>query len=120
MQLRPLKPRTATAAALNTDHPVPTLEQPELRNVSRAIHLTPAQAADWLNVTERALEAWRGNGVGPIYVELSSKTIRYRIEDLEAFVVEKLRRSTAPAHASLDGTPKGIGADFSPGRGPVR
>jgi hypothetical protein len=58
--------------------------------------LTPAQAADALGVTARVLEHWRGCGDGPAFVRLSRKTIRYRAEDLQAFVAAARRASTAP------------------------
>ena len=58
--------------------------------------LTSVQAAEALGVTARVLERWRGCGDGPPYVRLTSKTIRYRSEDLEAFIQASLRASTAP------------------------
>jgi hypothetical protein len=38
---------------------------------SRAVLLTPPQAADILCVTPRALERWRGTGEGPHYVRVT-------------------------------------------------
>ena len=68
--------------------------------VSRAVLLTPVQAADILSVSARVLERWRGTGKGPQFVCLNRKSIRYRVEDIEAFVTKSLCLSTAPG-ASL-------------------
>ena len=57
--------------------------------------ITPAVAADRLSVTAKVLERWRGTGDGPVFVRLTSKTIRYRPEDLDAFVAGRTRASTA-------------------------
>ena len=59
--------------------------------------MTPAEAAAQLRVTHKVLERWRSTGEGPTFVKLSSKTIRYRIDDIEAFVTGRVRASTAAA-----------------------
>ena len=41
---------------------------------------------------------WRYAGGGPIYVKMGSK-VRYRVEDLEAFIEASLRRNTGQAGA---------------------
>ena len=53
------------------------------------------RAAEILDVSERTMEAWRGSGFGPRFVRLSRRAIRYRLEDLEEFIEERLRRSTS-------------------------
>lgn len=57
--------------------------------------MAPADAAALLDINAKVLERWRGTGEGPAYVKLSSKTIRYRREDIEAFVAGRVRVSTA-------------------------
>jgi hypothetical protein len=57
--------------------------------------LTPAMAGDRLKVTAKVLERWRGTGEGPSFVRLTSKTIRYRVEDIEVFVAGRTKASTA-------------------------
>jgi hypothetical protein len=57
--------------------------------------LTPAEAAERLGVGVRVLERWRSTGDGPAYAKLTSRTLRYRAEDLEAFVSRSVRRNTA-------------------------
>jgi len=56
--------------------------------------LTEGEAAEYLRLTPRALQAWRYQGKGPQFVKISRRAIRYRLIDLEAFVEENLRRST--------------------------
>ncbi len=57
--------------------------------------LTAQQAAERLNVPPSFLERWRGTGEGPAYVKLSEKYVRYRNEDLDAFILMNRRHSTA-------------------------
>ncbi|MBB5371999.1 helix-turn-helix transcriptional regulator [Acidocella aromatica] len=57
--------------------------------------LTPREAAERLGATVEALERWRGRGGGPAFVKLSAKFVRYRLEDLDAFVQACRRESTA-------------------------
>jgi hypothetical protein len=61
----------------------------------RAELIWPATAAERLSVNAKVLERWRGTGAGPDFVRLSSKTIRYRPADLDAFVAGRVRCSTA-------------------------
>jgi hypothetical protein len=58
--------------------------------------IAPAVAAARLSVTAETLERWRGAGQGPRFVKLTNKTIRYRPEDLEAFIAH-VQASTATA-----------------------
>jgi hypothetical protein len=59
--------------------------------------LDTEQAAAYLNVGKRFLADSRLTGKGPRFVEASYHQIRYRLEDLDAWVQEKLRTSTAQA-----------------------
>lgn len=61
--------------------------------------LTEVDAAAYLNLTRRALQAWRYQGRGPRYVKISARAVRYRPEDLESWVETRLRSSTSdPGH----------------------
>ena len=75
-------PAPATSAAV----PAPRLTQ----NL-----LTPEEVAVRLGVSRKALERWRGTGDGPRFVRLGHKTVRYRVEDVEVFVADRLCISTA-------------------------
>ncbi|NJL26452.1 MAG: helix-turn-helix domain-containing protein [Thermoanaerobaculia bacterium] len=52
------------------------------------------KAAIFLGFSPRTLEKWRGTGEGPAYCVVSSRCVRYRLQDLEAWVANRLRRST--------------------------
>lgn len=49
--------------------------------------LTPAEAAEVLGVTEAALAQWRFRRVGPTYMKLNERTVRYSHGQLEEWVV---------------------------------
>ncbi len=57
--------------------------------------LTSRQAGELLGVSPETLERWRGAGTGPAYVRLSGRYIRYQPDDLEAFIQNARRNSTA-------------------------
>lgn len=48
--------------------------------------LTQEQAATYLGVTQETLRKWRRDGYGPKHLRLSLRFIRYRVEDLDAFL----------------------------------
>lgn len=52
------------------------------------------EAAVILGLTKSTLEAWRCRGGGPVFVKLG-KCVRYRQEDLDAFLEARLRTSTS-------------------------
>lgn len=60
--------------------------------------LNEAQAADFLNVSIRSLQAWRVKGGGPKYSKIG-RSVRYRQCDLDAFVEGNLTSSTSDAEA---------------------
>lgn len=68
----------------------PAAHQPALASL-----LTPAEAAKRLGVGQRLLERWRSTGGGPCFVKMTGKTVRYRSEDLEAFISGNVRKNTA-------------------------
>ncbi len=89
-----LKPMTQQPAA--PTQPTAQMTEPAERpRPATGGLLTPAQAAERLGVGERVLERWRSTGDGPVYVRLTRRMLRYRAEDLAAFVAGSLRRSTA-------------------------
>lgn len=57
--------------------------------------LTETQAAEILQLTPRALQAWRYQGRGPRFVKISARAVRYRLDDLEEWIETRLRRSTS-------------------------
>jgi len=57
------------------------------------------EAAEFLGVTPRFLEMRRFRGDPPAVVRFSSRCVRYRLSDLEAFV-ERHRSSMRPEEAA--------------------
>ena len=57
-------------------------------------HLNQRQRAVRWDLSEATLERWRSEGIGPVFLKLQGQ-VRYRIEDIEAFEVDSLRKSTS-------------------------
>jgi predicted DNA-binding transcriptional regulator AlpA len=86
-------------AALPAPTPTPTTsseeEVPPVPPVAKwRPLLSPSQASEYLGISERLLRASRQKGEGPPFVKLSRQIVRYRPEDLEAWVASKCRTST--------------------------
>ncbi len=45
-------------------------------------------------VSEASLERWRSEGIGPVFLKLQGR-VMYRLEDIEAYENECLRKSTS-------------------------
>lgn len=54
-------------------------------------HLTEKEVAKRLKVTTRTLQNWRRAGHAPKAIKLGERTVRYRLEDVEAY--ENSRRA---------------------------
>lgn len=57
-------------------------------------HLNQRQLAVRWDLSEATLERWRSEGIGPVFLKLQGQ-VRYRVEDIEAFEVDSLRKSTS-------------------------
>ena len=57
--------------------------------------LKTREAAIYLGISSRTLEAMRLRGSGPRYARVGSKCVRYRLCDLIKFVEDRLRMSTS-------------------------
>ena len=57
-------------------------------------HLNQRQLADRWDVSEATLERWRTEGIGPVFMKLQGRVL-YRVEDVEAFESDSLRKSTS-------------------------
>lgn len=53
---------------------------------SYAARVSPKRAAEILGVSVRTLEEWRRKQIGPAFVKLGPKLIRYEIADIERFL----------------------------------
>ena len=56
---------------------------------------TESAAAHRMGVSPRTLQKWRITGEGPPFVRLSSRCIRYRLQDMADWTQGRLRRSTS-------------------------
>lgn len=61
--------------------------------------LTTAAAAEHLRVTEETLKRWRRNHTGPPYVRLGYNVVRYRVDDLTAWMNARTVTPTPAATA---------------------
>jgi predicted DNA-binding transcriptional regulator AlpA len=59
---------------------------------------TPA-AAEYVGLSDSTLEKFRLTGEGPQFVRIGVRAVGYRIEDLEAWLAERVRRSTSEGAA---------------------
>lgn len=59
-------------------------------------HFNQRLLSDRWDVSEATLERWRSEGIGPIFLKLKGRVL-YRLEDIEAFEAESLRKSTSEA-----------------------
>ena len=57
--------------------------------------LSPTEAAEYLNMTPRFLEARRTRGGGPPFIRISANRVKYLLADLQEFVAERRRTSTS-------------------------
>jgi predicted DNA-binding transcriptional regulator AlpA len=55
---------------------------------------TPA-AAEYIGLAVSTLEKFRLTGAGPSFVRIGVRAVGYRIEDLDAWLAERVRRSTS-------------------------
>ena len=55
--------------------------------------MTTIEAADYLTLGKTTLERWRLTGQGPRFAKMGA-AVRYRQEDLDAFVFENLVKTT--------------------------
>jgi hypothetical protein len=62
--------------------------------------LTPAQTAERLQVEPRTLKDWRYRRVGPPFIRLNPRCVRYRQLDLDRWVAMQAIETRRPASAS--------------------
>jgi excisionase family DNA binding protein len=71
--------------------------------MARRVMMTEDQAAEWLSLKKKTLQAWRVHGGGPKFVKLG-RCVRYIESDLEEFVAQRTLTHTS----SMD--LRGVGA----------
>jgi len=75
--------------------------------------LDTEHAGAYLGVAGATLRDWKCQRIGPAFVQLSARVVRYRREDLEQFiaahrVVPKVRSIGRFAHASVHAAKKSV------------
>lgn len=55
------------------------------------------EIAELLKCKVKTLQAWRHRGGGPPYCVVGAKLIRYRLEDVKAYLDSRITRSTSDA-----------------------
>jgi excisionase family DNA binding protein len=55
--------------------------------------LTESEAAKYLKISERTLQAWRCNGAGPAFVRIG-RAIRYQLNDILAWISANTVKTT--------------------------
>jgi predicted DNA-binding transcriptional regulator AlpA len=73
----------------------PKSPEPQNEGPKKPLLIDEKEAAKLLGFSPRTLQAWRVNGGGPAFVHVSSRCVRYRREDLDEWITERLRTSTA-------------------------
>ncbi|MBG0811873.1 DNA-binding protein [Methylosinus sp. H3A] len=63
-----------------------------LESHSRSPWLATEGAAGYLSSTPGTMRSWRANGEGPRYHVFHGKSVRYHVDDLDAFVRGEGRR----------------------------
>ena len=61
--------------------------------------MTTSAVAEWTGLSEVTLRRWRTEGKGPSFVRLG-RAVRYRREDIAAFVELRTYKSTSEADVS--------------------
>lgn len=56
--------------------------------------LTPAEAGAQVGLSAGALAQLRYTGGGPRFIKLTAKAVRYRQDDLDAWIADKMRVDT--------------------------
>jgi len=64
--------------------------------------LVTSEAAFLLGLSHRTLEALRLRGGGPPFVKVTSRAVRYRRCDIDAFIVARRRTSTSDPGLAAD------------------
>lgn len=70
------------------DGPLPSGNQDRER---RSALLTRVQAAEYLGMSEQTLRCWAVDGRGPVFIKLGTRSVRYRVEDIDRWLDEGKR-----------------------------
>jgi predicted DNA-binding transcriptional regulator AlpA len=63
--------------------------------IDRDAFINERSAAEFLGVSQKALQVWRVRGEGPRFARISARAIRYRRSDLIEWMQSKMKNSTS-------------------------
>ena len=61
----------------------------------KPILLSEGEVARLIGFSMKTLQTWRMKGTGPQFVRISPRAIRYRLQDIMAWIDENIRTSTS-------------------------
>ena len=64
------------------------------------MHLTPRQLATRWHVSEKTLERWRHEGIGPAYLKVVGRVL-YPLQHIEALEADRIRLVPSPVGSDL-------------------
>ncbi len=82
-------------AALTAGVPAPPPKEPISPEEFWNSLINEKAAANYLDLTDRTMQALRQRGGGPRYIVISSRCLRYRRIDLKAWADARMRSSTS-------------------------
>lgn len=65
--------------------------------------LSTRDVADLLGVSARTVEDWRALSVGPPYIRMGTRTVRYRSDSLEEWIASRQSDTTPSSGVRADG-----------------
>ncbi len=78
----------------NVAHPAG--QRPPLAEESAEL-LTTREVAKLLRIDPSTVARWRAQGQGPRWIRVALRTVRYRRSDVDRFLADRIRTSTAAA-----------------------
>jgi predicted DNA-binding transcriptional regulator AlpA len=83
--------KSGALMAMNTD---------DLETATIESLLTPAEAARLLGFSEVTLNQWRYRRIGPRYLKLANKRVRYTLADVQAWIASRRQVEPGPGGAA--------------------
>ena len=65
------------------------------RHPEQPILLTEKEVAKMLGFSTRTLQKWRLTGEGPVFIKATQRAIRYRKDDIQAWIQKRTFTSTS-------------------------
>jgi len=65
-----------------------------MQNTTPLTVMTVQQASEYLGLAVSTLNKWRCLGGGPVFIKMG-RAVRYRVSDLEAFLIDSKTESTS-------------------------